>query len=96
MTDKRESTQEWIKKQFANERQVGGSHYSKYAIQPVDFIMKNDIPFAEGNVIKYTVRHKDKNKKQDIFKALHYIELILNNEYNITLDEALEEMRKNE
>lgn len=94
MTDNYESTQEWIKKQYAKERQVGGTHYSKYNIQPIDFIMENDIPFAEANVIKYIVRHKDKNKQQDVIKALHYIEIILNNRYDMTLEDAIAEMNK--
>lgn len=82
MTDRHESTQEWIKKQYAKERQVGGSHYNKYKVQPIEFIMENNIPFAEANVIKYTMRHKDKNGRQDIEKAIHYLQLILDHEYD--------------
>ena len=58
------------------EKQIGGSHYHM-AIQPIDFIVKNDIPFREANVIKYTVRHKNKNGREDILKAIHYLEMIL-------------------
>lgn len=65
----------------ATERQEGGQHYKKYAIQPVEFIYENDIPFLEGNVIKYVVRHKDKNGLQDLLKAKHYIDLIIQMEY---------------
>lgn len=57
-------------------KQVGGEHY-KLPIQPIDFIRKNNIPFIEGNIIKYVVRHRDKNGKQDILKAIHYLEMLL-------------------
>lgn len=62
------------------EKQIGGSHYL-LPIQPTDFIRKNNIPFHEGNVIKYVVRHKEKNGKQDILKAIHYLQLILEADY---------------
>lgn len=58
-------------------KQVGGDHYKKYEIEPIEFIVKNGITFREGNAIKYIVRHKDKNGKQDIEKAIHYLEMIL-------------------
>ncbi len=61
--------------------QVGGSHYAKYPIQPAEFIHKNGIPYLEGNVIKYVLRHRDKNGKQDLEKALHYINMIIEFEY---------------
>ena len=64
-------------------KQVGGRHYKKYKIQPSDFINKNELPFAEGNAIKYIVRHKDKGKKQDLLKAIHYIEMIIERDYAI-------------
>jgi hypothetical protein len=59
------------------DKQVGGEHYKKYKIQPVEFIMQNNIPYAEGNVIKYILRHRDKNGIEDLKKAIHYIELII-------------------
>lgn len=60
----------------ALEKQEGGSHYKDMVIQPVEFITKNKIAFLEGNVIKYVCRHANKNGKQDIEKAIHYLELI--------------------
>ena len=39
-------------------KQVGGSHYESMVIQPSEFINRNNIPFAEGNAIKYLCRHK--------------------------------------
>lgn len=56
--------------------QIGGSHY-RMAIEPIEFIVKNDIPYREGNVIKYVTRHKKKNGAEDIRKAIHYLEMIL-------------------
>lgn len=59
-----------------NAKQIGGSHY-QMPIQPIEFIVKNNIAYREANVIKYTVRHKNKNGKEDILKAIHYLEMIL-------------------
>lgn len=64
-------------------KQVGGSHYSKMAIEPVDFITKNNIGFLEGNAIKYICRHESKNGVEDIEKAIHYLEMILEKTYKI-------------
>lgn len=61
-------------------KQVGGSHY-QLPIQPIDFIVKNGLGYREGNVIKYITRHQNKNGKQDIEKAIHYLEMILE-DYN--------------
>ena len=58
------------------DKQVGGSHY-QLEIQPIDFIVKYNIPVREANVIKYITRHREKNGRQDIEKAIHYLEMIL-------------------
>jgi hypothetical protein len=58
-------------------KQVGGSHYKKYKIQPIEFIVKNNIGFVEGNILKYILRFKDKGGVQDLLKAKHYIELLI-------------------
>ena len=58
-------------------KQVGGSHYKKYKIQPVEFIIKNNIGFCEGNIIKYILRFKYKGGIADLEKAKHYIELLI-------------------
>jgi hypothetical protein len=60
----------------ALDTQEGGSHYKDMVIQPVTFITCNNIPFLEGNVIKYVCRHANKNGVQDIDKAIHYLQLI--------------------
>lgn len=59
------------------EKQVGGTHYKDFEIQPIDYIVKNNLGFREGNVIKYVSRHKFKNGAEDIKKAIHYLEMIL-------------------
>ena len=61
--------------------QIGGSHYKKMKIQPSEFINKNNLPFAEGNVIKYLCRHKQKGQKQDLEKAKHFIDMIIERDY---------------
>lgn len=61
-------------------KQVGGSHYD-LTIQPIDFIMKNGLGYCEGNVVKYVSRHQDKNGAEDIRKAIHYCEFILQEIY---------------
>ena len=58
-------------------KQVGGNHYLKYKIAPVEFIIKNNIGFVEGNIIKYILRFKEKGGAQDLLKAKHYIELLI-------------------
>jgi hypothetical protein len=56
--------------------QVGGNHYKNYAIQPIEFIHKNNIPFIEGCIIKYIIRWKDKGGLKDLHKIRHYIDLL--------------------
>jgi hypothetical protein len=62
-------------------KQIAGHHYKKYKIQPSIFINENKILFAEGNAIKYICRHQDKGKKEDLLKAIHYIEMIMERDY---------------
>ena len=57
--------------------QVGGGHYKDYKIQPVEFIHANNIPFIEGNCIKYLCRWREKGGAQDLEKVIHYIGLLL-------------------
>jgi hypothetical protein len=61
----------------SSKKQIGGNHYLKYKIQPVEFIIKNNIGFVEGNIIKYILRFKDKGGIADLEKAKHYIELLI-------------------
>jgi len=65
------------------EKQVGGKHYKSLKIQPAHFINENKLLFAEGNAIKYICRHSNKGKAEDIKKAIHYLEMILERDYNV-------------
>ena len=65
------------------DEQVGGKHYRNMKIQPAEFINENKLWFAEGNAIKYICRHSVKGKEQDIRKAIHYLEMILERDYNV-------------
>ena len=62
---------------IALETQIGGSHYKSKAIQPVEYIHANQIGYFEGCVIKYVTRWKNKNGIQDLEKAKHYLELLI-------------------
>ena len=63
------------------EKQVGGKHYRNMKIQPAHFINENKLLFAEGNAIKYICRHRFKNGKEDLEKAVHFIEMIIERDY---------------
>ena len=63
-------------------KQHGGSHYQKYRIQPSKFVVENEILYPEGCAIKYIVRHRDKNGKEDILKAIHFLEMIIERDYS--------------
>ena len=57
--------------------QVAGSHYKDLAIQPVEYIHRNGIGYMEGNAIKYLTRWKSKGGIEDLRKAKHYIDLLI-------------------
>lgn len=62
--------------------QVGGVHYKDFAIQPVEFCQRNGLNYCEANAIKYVCRHRLKGSgRQDIEKAIHYLQLLLEIEY---------------
>jgi len=65
----------------AYDKQIGGSHYKKMKIQPSKFVIENELLFPEGNVIKYICRHRFKNGKEDLEKAVHFIEMIIERDY---------------
>ena len=60
---------------FPQYTQVGGNHYTKFPIQPYEFISKNDLSFFQGNVVKYVCRYLYKNKIEDLQKIKHYCDL---------------------
>ena len=70
-------------KMSAYDKQVGGSYYKKMKIQPSKFVIENELLFPEGNVIKYICRHRFKNGKEDLEKAVHFIEMIIERDYSL-------------
>ena len=70
------------------ETQEGGDHYRKFPIQPIQYIIANGIGFLAGNVIKYVTRYRSKNGAEDIRKAIHYLQLILEFEYPDAVNSA--------
>ena len=48
------------------ERQIGGSHYKNFRIQPYEFISKNNLSFFQGCVVKYVCRYLKKDKIKDL------------------------------
>ena len=62
-------------------KQIGGDHYKKMAIQPSDYIVKNNLGWYEGNIVKYITRHSVKGGKQDIEKVIHYAQLLIEDRY---------------
>jgi hypothetical protein len=63
------------------DKQIAGSHYKKYKIQPSKFVVENKLLYPEGCAIKYIIRHQDKNGKEDLQKAIHFIEMIIERDY---------------
>lgn len=64
------------------ERQEGGNHYRVMAIQPVEFCERNKLSCCEANVVKYVCRHRRKNGREDLEKAKHYLDLLIELEYS--------------
>jgi hypothetical protein len=64
-----------FKNVFPEEKQIGGSHYKNFTIQPYEFITKNNLSFFQGNVVKYVCRYLNKNGIEDLQKIIHYCEL---------------------
>lgn len=75
-------------------QQVGGTHYAKYKIQPVDIINELGIDYIRGNILKYLVRYKDKNGMEDLRKALHYSRILLEQQVRAypKIDEFIEQL----
>tara|TARA_R110000737_G_scaffold16748_1_gene34049 strand:- start:264 stop:536 length:273 start_codon:yes stop_codon:yes gene_type:complete len=66
--------------------QVGGDHYKLMKIQPLKFIMENNLSYCEANVIKYVSRWRAKNGVEDLRKARHYIDLLIEEANDDALD----------
>ena len=78
----------------AYDKQIGGSHYKKMKIQPSKFVIENKLLFPEGNVIKYICRHQYKGGKEDLDKAKHFIDMIIERDYETEKDERQETSQK--
>ena len=63
--------------------QVGGTHYKKCGIEPVEYIHANGLDFNEGSIVKYISRHRNKNGAEDIRKIKDYCDIILELDYGI-------------
>jgi len=61
----------------ANDVQPGGEHYKNKTIQPWDYIAANNIGFFEGNAIKYLTRWREKGGIEDLKKAQHFIQKLI-------------------
>lgn len=57
--------------------QEGGNHYKDKAIQPVEYMHANKMGYIEGSVVKYVTRWRDKNGVQDLKKARHFLDLLI-------------------
>ena len=74
------------------DKQIGGTHYQKFKIQPSKFVIENELLYPEGCAIKYIIRHRLKGKRQDLEKAIHFIEMIIERDYS----EKKEERKSND
>ena len=77
-----ESFNENVKVYNMIKKDVSPDYYARYDVEPISFIMRNNIPFAEGNAIKYILRHDMKGGARDIDKAIRYLEMIKEVQYN--------------
>lgn len=83
-TEEQERHDEVVKRSVTSdtfETQVGGTHYKDKSIQPIEYIMANNLDFNEGSVVKYITRHKEKGGAQDIEKIKQYCDFILKYTY---------------
>lgn len=71
----------------ASEKQIAGNHYKKLKIQPMQYNLANNMNYAQANAIKYITRYKDKNGIEDLKKAIHCLELLIEFETQSVEDE---------
>jgi len=82
MAGEKEVTEQEVRdamEHMANQRQVGGTHY-KTKMEHWDYVIANNIPYMEAQIIKYVGRHQDKGGVQDLYKAQHFLEKLLETE----------------
>ncbi len=73
-----------VEREPAKQKQVGGDHYSKLAIEPGDYAEANNLSFYQGTAIKYITRYKDKGGIEDLKKAKHCIDKLIEVGWNKT------------
>ena len=69
------TNKELMESAFPHHTQVGGNHYTKFYIQPYEFMRLNNLNTFQSNVIKYAMRYLNKGGEQDLNKIIHYCEL---------------------
>ena len=78
-------------KDMEEKKQIGGDHYLKCGIEPVEYIHANGLDFFRGNIVKYVTRDKDKNGAEDIRKVIDYANMILEFDYGILPEAKIKE-----
>lgn len=62
---------------LGDKTQVGGNHYSKMKIQPLFYSLENQLGVCEANIVKYVSRWQDKGGVDDLRKAQHYLQILI-------------------
>lgn len=78
----------------ANQRQIGGTHYKGKPIEHWDFVLMHNIPYMEAQIMKYVMRWRDKNGVDDLRKAMHFLEKLI--EWQGAEVRAIEDVRQEE
>jgi len=73
-----------------SKKQIGGSHYKSFAIEPWTFVQENNLNPFQANVIRYTCRYKNKGGIQDLEKIIHYCEMEIDFMKKKTQDDSIE------
>jgi len=63
--------------QKAMDIMIGGTHYKMLPIEPWEIIERNNMGFFDGNALKYIMRFKLKNGIEDLKKARHYLDKLI-------------------
>lgn len=61
----------------ALEKQIGGDHYKKLKIQPMEYSMANGLDACQHTIIKYVTRFRDKGGIKDLEKARHTLDMLI-------------------
>lgn len=75
--------------------QHGGSHYKGMAIEPAEYCQKNQLHFCESSAVKYISRHGYKGREEDVKKAIHFCQMVLEMEYGILCEVSYPDKRSN-